>query len=105
MVNTMQLLMAAILFVIGTAAIVLGLWTILAREYQQTLRGISAQSARINSRALTEAGFIPLVEASARLIEAVNSLIRTAVGVGVFLCFIGIGLCLAAWWITRLQGG
>ena len=100
MVKTVQLSMATILFLMGASAIAMGLWTILAREYQQTLRGISAQSARVNSRALTEAGFIPLVEASARLIEAVNSLIRTAVGVGAFLCLIGTGLCLAGFWIT-----
>ncbi len=102
MVSTVQLSMAAILFLMGSSAVVMGLWTILAREYQQTLRGISAQSARVNSRALTEAGYIPLVEASARLIEAVNSLIRTAVGVGVFLCIIGTALCLVAFWITTL---
>ena len=102
MVETIQLGMAAVLFLMGASSIVMGLWTILAREYQQTLKGISAQSARVNSRALTEAGYIPLVEASARLIEAVNSLIRTAVGVGVFLCLIGAALCLAGFWITTL---
>jgi hypothetical protein len=100
MVETLQLVMAAMLFILGAIAIVTGLWTILSREYQETLKGISTQSARISTRALTEAGFVPLVEASARLIEAVNGLIRTAVGVGVFLCIIGTGLCTVAYWIT-----
>jgi hypothetical protein len=100
MVEKVQLAMAAVLFLLGAGSIVMGFWTILSREYQQTLKGISSQSSRISSRAFTEAGFVPLVEASAKLIEAINSLIRTAVGIGVFLCLVGTGICLVAYWIT-----
>jgi hypothetical protein len=35
----------------------------------------------------------------------VNQLIRTAVGVGAFLCMLGIGVCAAAFWLTTKIGG
>ncbi len=85
--------MAVIMFVLGTLACLAGLWTLTAREYQQTLKGISAQSNRIHARALTEVGVVPLIDSSARLVEAVTQMVRTAMGVGAFLCLIGVTLC------------
>jgi len=96
---TIREAMASAMFVLGAAACIGGLWTLLAREYQQTLRGISAQSNRLHAKALTEVGVAPVIEASTRLVEAVNQLIRTAMGVGAFLCMIGAGLCLIAFWM------
>jgi hypothetical protein len=92
-------IMAVALFAVGLLALAAGIWTILAREYQQALKGISAQSNRLHARALTEVGVVPVLDASTRLIEAVNALIRTAMGVGAFLCLIGLALCVLAWWM------
>jgi len=92
--------MAIGVFVMGLAACAGGLWTILAREYQQTLRSISSQSDRLHARALTEVGVVPILDASTKLVEAVNQLIRTAMGVGAFLCLIGVALCLIAYWMV-----
>ncbi len=99
MTSTLEQLMAVALFGLGSAALVAGIWTILAREYQQALKGISAQSNRLHARSLTEIGVVPIMDASTRLIEAVNALIRTAMGVGAFLCLIGLALCLIAYWM------
>ena len=71
----------------------------MSREYQQALKSIAAQSAKISGKAITDVGVAPLIEASSRLIEAINQLIRTAVGVGVFLCLAGTVLCLVAFWM------
>jgi hypothetical protein len=76
-----------------------GLWTLTAREYQQALKGISAQSNRIHARALTEVGVVPLIDSSARLVEAVTQMVRTAMGVGAFMCLIGLVLCLVGYWM------
>jgi len=92
-------IMAVALFGLGLVALGAGLWTILAREYQQTLKGISAQSGRLHARSLTEVGVVPIMDASSRLVEAVTALIRTAMGVGAFLCLIGLALCLIAYWM------
>ena len=99
MTPTLSTLMAVALFALGVTALVTGIWTILAREYQQALKGIAAQSNRLHARSLAEVGVVPVIDASARLVEAVNALVRTAMGVGAFLCLIGLALCLIAWWM------
>jgi hypothetical protein len=92
--------MAMGMFLMGLAACAAGLWTMMAREYQRTLRNISAQSDRLHARALTEVGVVPVLDASTKLVEAVNQLIRTAMGVGAFLCLIGVALCGMAYWMV-----
>ncbi len=91
--------MATVMFGLGVLSCLAGMWTLLAREYQQALKGMSAQSSRLHARALTEIGVVPVIDASARLVEAVNQLVRTAMGVGAFLCMIGVTLCLIAYWM------
>ncbi|HQZ70530.1 MAG: hypothetical protein ACH37Z_06800 [Anaerolineae bacterium] len=92
-------LMVLAVFSMGLLAIAAGLWTLMSRDYQHTIKGISAQSSRLQARALSEIGAMPMLDASARLVEAVNQLIRTAMGVGVFLCIIGAALCGFAFWM------
>jgi len=99
MTTNLQLGMAIALFVVGLTACGAGLWTILSREYQQTMRTLSAQSAKIGARAALEEGVAPIIDSTARLVEAISQLIRTAVGVGAFLCAAGVMICLAAFWM------
>jgi hypothetical protein len=104
MIMTLQVLMAVILFVLGLSSCVAGLWTILSRQYQQALKRISAQSAKVSSKAVTEAGLAPLIQSMSSLVGAINQLIRTSVGVGVFLCIAGVALCLVAFWMLSALG-
>jgi hypothetical protein len=96
---TVQTGMALAVFTMGVVACVGGIGTILAREYQQTLRNLSSQSNRLHAKALQELGVVPILDSSARLVEAVNKLVRTAMGVGAFLCMIGVSLCLIGFWM------
>jgi hypothetical protein len=41
----------------------------------------------------------PIIDSAARLVEAISQLVRTAIGVGVFLCISGLLVCLAAFWM------
>jgi hypothetical protein len=91
--------MAFTVFALGVFASVAGIGTILSREYQQALKNISSQSNQLNARALQEIGIVPVLDSSARLVEAVNRLIRTAMGVGAFLCLVGVALCLIGFWM------
>jgi hypothetical protein len=91
--------MALALFCLGLLACAAGLWTILAREYQQALRGLAGQSDKLRARSLTEIGVAPVLDASARLLDATTALIRTAMGVGAFLCLLGLALCLVGYWM------
>lgn len=92
--------MALAVFVLGIVALGSGLWTILAREYQQAMKGVASQSSRLNAKALTDLGLGPILDASANLVGAVTTLVRTAMGVGAFLCLIGLVLCLVAIWVV-----
>jgi hypothetical protein len=100
MITELQLTMAVCLFVLGLGTCVAGIWTILAKEYRQMLRQVSAQSAKASSKAVVDVGMTPLVEAMTGLLNAINQLVRTSVGVGVFLCIAGGALCLLAFWMT-----
>jgi len=103
MIINLQIIMAASLFALGLASCVAGLRTILTKEYQEALKGLSAQSPRIYSKALSDLAVGPVIEASSHLVEAVSKLVRTAIGVGVFLCLSGVAVCLAAFWmLSRL---
>lgn len=92
--------MALALFVLGVVALGSGLWTILSREYQEAMKGVAAQSSKLNAKALADIGLGPILDSSANLVGAINTLVRTAMGVGAFLCLIGLVLCLVALWVV-----
>lgn len=102
MIETLQVVMSITLFALGLSSCAAGLWTILAKQYQDALKRISAQSAKVSSKAVTDAGLAPLIEAMSSLVEAISVLIRTSVGVGVFLCLAGGALCLAAYYMLAV---
>jgi hypothetical protein len=99
MIINIKVTMAACLFVLGISSCLAGAWVILARRYQQVLKSISAQSAKISSKAITDVAVTPIIESMSGLVTAINQLVRTSVGVGVFLCLSGVTLCLAAFWM------
>jgi len=98
-VNTIKLIMAGTMFILGMISCAAGLWTILSREYQAALKGLSAQATRLSARGLGDPAVAPIIDSAARLIEAISQLVRTAIGVGVFLCISGLLVCLAAFWM------
>jgi hypothetical protein len=91
--------MALAVFSVGLLACVGGIGTILTREYQNVLKTLSQQSKSLHAKALTEVGIVPILDSSARLVVAVTQLVRTAMGVGAFLCLVGIALCLIGFWM------
>ncbi len=98
-ITDIQVAMSGLLFVLGMIGFIAGLRTMLASEYRNTMKALSAQSGRLGAKGLGDPAVVPLMDATSRLIEAVSQLVRTATGVGVFLCLSGIGLCLAAYWL------
>lgn len=91
--------MAIILFGAGLASFVAGLLIILSREYQETMKTLSNQSAKIGGKAITDQGVAPTIEAASRLVDSVAKLIQTAVGVGAFLAILGLAVCVIAFWM------
>ena len=91
--------MAGVIFLLGVFSVVIGLIFIMAREYHQTLRTLSSHSTKLSSKAITEEGMGPVLEGMAKLLDAIRNLIATAVGIGAFLCMIGVGMAVLAYWM------
>ena len=83
-----QIVMSVSLFVIGVLSSLSGLWIILAKEYHQAMKQLSAQSVRISGRAITQDSVAPLIDSASRMVEAISQLIRTygRGGGGLSLC-------------------
>ena len=102
MVSTVQLVMAGLLFLVGIVMITSGLFIILAKEYQETMRALSAQAPKLAGKAVTEGAVLAAIDGTTRLLESVTKLIQTAVGVGAFLCILGLVVCGAAFYMVML---
>lgn len=102
--TTMEVVMAAILFFMGVVMILAGLMIILAREYQDTMKLLTAQTPKLAGKSITDQTVVAAIDGTTRLLDAVKGLIQTAVGVGSFLCLLGVGVCGLAFWMARLAG-
>lgn len=98
-IANIQIAMAVSLFVLGACSCIAGFWTILSKSYRQALQNISAHSARVSSKAVSDVALVPLLEAMSNLVKALDQLVRTSVGIGVFLCLTGVALCAVAFWM------
>jgi predicted signal transduction protein with EAL and GGDEF domain len=104
MSTTVEVIMAAALFIVGMVMIIAGLLIILAREYQETMKLLSSQTPRLAGKALSDQTVVAAIDSTTRLLEAVKGLVQTAVGVGAFLCLFGVAVCGLAFWMARLAG-
>ncbi|MBK9714448.1 MAG: hypothetical protein IPO81_24535 [Kouleothrix sp.] len=102
MSSTIQIGMAVALFLAGLAMLVSGIVIILTREYQEAMRSLSSQSARLSSKLLGDVGVQAAIESSARLFESITGLVQTAIGTGAFLCLLGTIICGVSFWMLSL---
>jgi hypothetical protein len=91
--------MGILLFILGVFTTISGLYIILRKEYQEAIKTLSSQSPRLAGKSPVEDIVKPLAQTSVQLMETLNKLIQTAVGVGAFLCLLGSGLCILAYWM------
>ena len=97
--DTFRFIIAAVLFVLGLVCFISGLRLTFAREYSDGMKELMAQSTRVGRRGVTVHSFAPVIDATSRLIDSVAKLVRTAFGMGAFLCLLGMSLCLVSAWI------
>lgn len=94
-----KLIMGSAMFGLGFFTAMSGLYIIMRKEYQEALKTLASQSPKLAGKSPVEDIVKPLAQSSVQLMETVNKLIQTAVGVGAFLCMLGSGLCLLAYWM------
>jgi len=97
--ETLQLAMGSVLFLMGVISFIAGMRLIFAREYRESMKSLAAQSTKVGRRGVTEHGISPVIDATSRLIDSVATLVRTAFGMGAFLCLLGMALCFLAIWV------
>lgn len=95
------LTIAASLFVLGTVTTIIGLFTLVTKLVWGDLKVIAKQTTLLAQKGLAE-DIAGLVGNASRLIDALNQLVKTATGVGVFLFLIGL-LMIAAAYLLALQ--
>jgi len=89
------LLISLLLFSLGLITTVTGIIILTTRATGKELRAIAAQTTRLAQKGLAE-NVAGLVGNASSLLEAVNQLVRTTAGIGVFLTVTGIVLMIAA---------
>jgi hypothetical protein len=105
MYATVEVVMAGVLFFVGVVMLIAGLLIILSREYQDTMKLLSAQTPKLAGKAVTDQTVLAAIDGTTRLLDAVKGLIQTAVGTGAFLCILGLAVCGIGFWMARLAGG
>ncbi len=95
----LRVAMTVILFLLGIISLLIGLGIVFSKEFMDALRSLTRDSSQLGTKAAQDAAFLPLVEGASQLVESVTKMVQTAVGVGAFLCLLGVGLCSLAYWM------
>jgi hypothetical protein len=93
------LTMAAAMFVMGLIALATGIYLLTSKAGGKDIRTIAAQATKLANKGMAEevAG---LVGNASTLVDALNGLVRTATGVGIFLVVISFALFAGAYYLT-----
>jgi len=94
-----QVLIATSVFTMGMLCNLLGVFVLMTRGYSREVRAIAAQTATIGKKGLAQ-DVTGLVQSASELVAAINQLVRTASGVGVFLISLGMLMIAGAYWVT-----
>jgi hypothetical protein len=84
--------------VLGAIALATGIFVLFRKVMGDELRVIASQTARLAQKGITEE-ITGLVGNASALLEALNSLVKTTTGVGVFLTLIGFILMVVAYYL------
>jgi hypothetical protein len=94
-----QILIAAAVFLLGCLCVILGAIVLITRGYSREVRTIAAHTARIGQKGVTSE-VSGLVNSAAELMTAINQLVKTSNGTGVFLITLGIGMIASGYWVV-----
>ncbi|MFQ5923059.1 MAG: hypothetical protein ACE5M4_09460 [Anaerolineales bacterium] len=95
----MQMIIGATVFVLGCMCVLLGTFLLVSRGYSKEIRALATQSARLGRKGMAEE-VTGLVNSASELVGALNSLVKTASGAGLFLIILGIGMIAASYWVA-----
>jgi len=96
----MQMIIGATIFILGCMCVLLGIFMLVSRGYSKEIRALATHSARLGHKGMAEE-ITGLVNSASELVGALNSLVKTASGAGLFLILLGIGMISASYWVVE----
>ena len=93
------LIMAVLLFGLGVLTCITGVIILATRAAGRDIRTIAKQTTQLAQKGLAE-DVAGLVGNASALLEAMNKLVRTTAGVGVFLTLFGLVLMALSTWLA-----
>lgn len=97
-INEFLIIVAGCLFLLGLLMMVIGIIILVRRVMGSELKQITLQTTKLAQKGITE-DVAGLVGNAGQLIDALNSLVKTSSGVGIFLNLAGFLLVLASYYI------
>ena len=95
-VNDFHLTLATVLVVCGVIILGIGVFTLIKKLMGKELQTIADQTSKLAQKGITD-DVAGLVGNARTLIEALNQMVKTTAGVGIFLVIIGFILLAAAY--------
>jgi len=93
------LTMATCGFILGLIAICIGIFILISKILGKDVREIADQTTKMAQKGIAE-DMSGLVGNASTLLSALNELIRTSAGIGVFLVFLGVIFLAGAYWLV-----
>jgi len=87
------------LFVIGVVTFWIGVIILVSRTTGRDVKTIASQTTRLAQKGLAEE-IAGLVGNASTLLNALNDMVRTAAGIGIFLTIIGLSLMGTSIWLV-----
>lgn len=101
-VDELMIIMAVSMMVLGVISLIAGIVVLVYRASGKDVRTLADQTVRLAQKGLAEE-VSGLVGNASALLEALNQLVKTTTGVGVFLIIVGFILFAGAYFlITRV---
>jgi len=95
----MQMIIATTAFILGCMCVLLGIFVLVSRGFSKEIRALATNSARLGRKGMAEE-VTGLVNSASELVGALNSLVKTASGAGLFLILMGVGMIAASYWVV-----
>ena len=95
----MEIIIGVTAFVLGCMCVLLGIFVLISRGYSREIRSLAHQSALLGRKGMAE-DVSGLVNSASELVVALNQLVKTSSGAGLFLIMVGIGMIAASYWVV-----
>lgn len=97
--NDILLLMAGSLFFLGFGTFVLGVFILITKALGRQVKTITQEATNLTQKGITD-DIAGLVGNASILLSEMNSLVKTAAGIGIFLILTGLLLLAASYWLV-----